>query len=295
MFWMNVIKAQELRARVTVITTKVSNNVNKKVFQTLQTSLNNFLNNRKWTSETYAVDERIECNFLLNIESTDELNVYSASLTIQSARPVFNTNYVSPIINFKDDNIYFKYQEFQLLDFNENRVAGNDGLTSNLTAVFAYYTYMIIGVDVASFSSHGGDPYFQKAQNIVNNAPDGRNISGWKSFDGIRNRYWLVTNITDTRYGAIHDIYYAYYRSGMDIFYQDEKAARAEMMNVLNLLDQFNSDNPNTMVMQFFFQGKATEWIKIFSKASPPDKATALDMLSRLDITNAGKYKEELK
>lgn len=295
MFWMNVIKAQELRARVTVITTKVSNNVNKKVFQTLQTSLNNFLNNRKWTSETYAVDERIECNFLLNIESTDELNVYSASLTIQSARPVFNTNYVSPIINFKDDNIYFKYQEFQLLDFNENRVAGNDGLTSNLTAVFAYYAYMIIGVDVASFSSHGGDPYFQKAQNIVNNAPDGRNISGWKSFDGIRNRYWLVTNITDTRYGAIHDIYYAYYRSGMDIFYQDEKAARAEMMNVLNLLDQFNSDNPNTMVMQFFFQGKATEWIKIFSKASPPDKATALDILTRLDITNAGKYKEELK
>jgi hypothetical protein len=295
MFWMNVIKAQELRARVTVITTKVSNNVNKKVFQTLQTSLNNFLNNRKWTSETYAVDERIECNFLLNIESTDELNVYSASLTIQSARPVFNTNYVSPIINFKDDNIYFKYQEFQLLDFNENRVAGNDGLTSNLTAVFAYYTYMIIGVDVASFSSHGGDPYFQKAQNIVNNAPDGRNISGWKSFDGIRNRYWLVTNITDTRYGAIHDIYYAYYRSAMDVFYQDEKAARAEMMNVLNLLDQFNSDNPNTMVLQFFFQGKATELIKIFSKASPPDKATALDMLSRLDITNAGKYKEELK
>jgi hypothetical protein len=149
-FWMNVIKAQELRARVTVITTKVSNNVNKKAFQTLQSSLNNFLNNRKWTSETYGVDERIECNFLLNVESTDELNVYSASLNIQSARPVFNTNYISPIINFKDDNIYFKYLEFQQLDFNENRVAGNDALTSNLTAIFAYYAYMIIGVDAAS-------------------------------------------------------------------------------------------------------------------------------------------------
>lgn len=294
-FWMNVVKAQELRARVTVITSRVSNNVNRNVFQTLQSSLNNFLNNRKWTSETYAVNERIECNFLLNLESTDELNIYSASLTIQSARPIFNTNYISPIINFKDDNIYFKYQEFQQLDFNENRVSGNDALASNLTAVFAYYAYMIIGVDAASFSMHGGDPYFQKAQNIVNNAPDGRNITGWKSFDGIRNRYWLVTNITDTRYGAIHDIYYVYYRSAMDIFYQDEKAARAEMMNVLNLLDQFNTDNPNTMVIQFFFQGKATEWIKIFSKASPPDKATALEMLSRLDITNAGKYKDELK
>jgi len=295
MFWMNVVKAQELRARVTVITSRVSNNINRNAFQTLQSSLNNFLNNRKWTTETYDVNERIECNFLLNLESTDEINVYSASLTIQSARPIFNTNYISPIINFKDDNIYFKYLEFQQLDFNENRVAGNDALASNLTAIFAYYAYMIIGVDAASFSMHGGDPYFQKAQNIVNNAPDGRNISGWKSFDGIRNRYWLVTNITDTRYGAMHDIYYVYYRSAMDIFYQDENAARAEMMNVLNLLDQFNTDNPNTMVLQFFFQGKATELIKIFSKASPPDKATALDMLSRLDITNAGKYKEELK
>jgi len=295
MFWMNVVKAQELRARVTVITSRVSNNINRNAFQTLQSSLNNFLNNRKWTTETYDVNERIECNFLLNLESTDEINVYSASLTIQSARPIFNTNYISPIINFKEDNIYFKYLEFQQLDFNENRVAGNDALASNLTAIFAYYAYMIIGVDAASFSMHGGDPYFQKAQNIVNNAPDGRNISGWKSFDGIRNRYWLVTNITDTRYGAMHDIYYVYYRSAMDIFYQDENAARAEMMNVLNLLDQFNTDNPNTMVLQFFFQGKATELIKIFSKASPPDKATALDMLSRLDITNAGKYKEELK
>jgi hypothetical protein len=231
----------------------------------------------------------------LNLESTDEINVYSASLTIQSARPIFNTNYISPIINFKDDNIYFKYLEFQQLDFNENRVAGNDALASNLTAIFAYYAYMIIGVDAASFSMHGGDPYFQKAQNIVNNAPDGRNISGWKSFDGIRNRYWLVTNITDTRYDAMHDIYYMYYRSAMDIFYQDENAARAEMMNVLNLLDQFNTDNPNTMVLQFFFQGKATELIKIFSKATPPDKASALELLTRLDITNAGKYKEELK
>ena len=143
-FWMNVIKAQELRARVTVITTRVSNNINKNAFQTLQSSLNNFLNNRKWTAETYAVNERIECNFLLNLESTDEINVYSASLTIQSARPIFNTNYISPIINFKDDNIYFKYQEFQQLDFNENRVAGNDALASNLTAIFAYYAYMII-------------------------------------------------------------------------------------------------------------------------------------------------------
>jgi hypothetical protein len=286
---------QELRARVTVVTTRVSNNVNRNAFQTLQASLNNFLNNRKWTTETYGASERIECNFLLNLESTDELNVYKASLTIQAARPVFNSTYLSPIINYKDDNIIFKYVEFQQLDFNDNRVTGNDPLISNLTAVFAYYAYMVIGFDGASFAMHGGDPYFQKAQNVINNAPDGNGITGWKAFDGIRNRYWLTANMLDPRYSVMHDVYYNYYRLCMDNLYQNEQNARAEMLNVLNLLDQFNAENPNTMINQFFFQGKSNELIQIFKKATPPEKATAVDILSRLDITNAGKYKEQIR
>jgi hypothetical protein len=287
--------SQELRARVTVVAARVANNVNKNAFQTLQASLNNFLNNRKWTSETYTATERIECNFLLNLESTDELNVYKASLTIQAARPVYNSTYLSPIINFKDDNVAFKYVEFQQLDFNDSRVTGNDPLISNLTATFAYYAYMIIGFDGASFSMRGGDPYFQKAQNVINNAPDGKGISGWKAFEGIRNRYWLVTNILDPRYAVMHDVYYNYYRLCMDKLYDDENSARAEMLNVLNLLDQFNTENPNTMINQFFFQGKSNELIQIFKKATPPEKATVKDILSRLDITNAGKYKEQIR
>ena len=130
------ITAQELNARVTVVSTRVSGNVNKNAFLTLQTGLNNFLNNRKWTNETYTAVEKIDCNFLLNLESTEEVNVYKASLTIQAARPVFNTSYLSPIVNFKDDDISFKYVEFQQLDFNENRITGTDALVSNLTAVF---------------------------------------------------------------------------------------------------------------------------------------------------------------
>ena len=291
----NLIHAQELKARVTVVSTKVGSAVNKNVFQTLQTSLNNFLNNRKWTAETYGVNERIECNFLLNLESTDELNVYAASLTIQAARPIFNSSYLSPIVSFKDDNISFKYQEFQQLDFNENRVSGNDPQASNLTAVLAYYAYMIIGFDAVSFSPHGGDVYFQKAQNVVNNAPDGRSITGWKAFDGRRNRYWLAENILNSRYAVMHDVYYNYYRLSMDKLYDDEKSARTEMLNVLNMLDKFDTENPNTMIIQFFFQGKSTELIKVFSKAAPQDKARAADVLSKIDITNAGKYKDELK
>ena len=181
--------AQELNARVTVSASQVSNNVNRNAFQTLQTALNNFLNNRKWTKDAYAPNEKIDCTFFLNVQSTDEANVYSGSLTIQAARPVFNTSYLSPIINFKDDDINFKYVEFQQLEFNDNRVTGSDAQISNLTALFAYYANMIIGFDNESFGIRGGEASFLKAQNIVNNAPDGRGIKGWKAFDGIRNRY----------------------------------------------------------------------------------------------------------
>ncbi len=287
--------AQELNARVSVITQRIGNNVNRNTFTTLQTGLNNFLNNRKWTSETYASNEKIDCNFLLNLELTDDPNVYKASLMIQAARPVFNTSYLSPLVNFQDDNITFKYIEFQQLEFNENRITGSDPLVSNITAVFAYYAYMIIGFDAATFSQKAGEPYFQKAQNIINNAPDGRGIGGWKPFDGIRNRYWLVENMLNTRYAIMHDVYYVYYRLGLDKFYEDENAGRIEILNVLNLLTNFNTDNPNTMINQFFFQGKATELIKIFSKALPPDKARAIELLPKLDLTNATRYREELK
>lgn len=294
-FAFKISAAQELKANISVLSNMVSNNVNQNVFRTLQTALNTFINTRKWTSDNFQANERIECNFLLNLQSTADLNVYNASITIQAARPVFNTTYLSPIINFKDDNIIFKYLEFQQLEFNENRVTGSDALVSNLTAIIAYYAYMVIGFDYASFSPRGGDPYFQKAQNVVNNAPDGRGISGWKAFDGVRNRYWLVENMLNSRYTIMHDVYYNYYRMGMDKLYEDENAARAEIMNVLNLLNNFNIDNPNKMINQFFFQGKSNELVKIFSKAPQQDKARASEMLQKLDITNSAKYKDELK
>ena len=294
-FFCGFIFSQELKATVNLVTNQVGTNVSKNTFQTLKTSLVNFLNNRKWSSETYTQNERIECSFLLTIEPTEETNVYSASLTIQSARPVYNSSYLSPIINFKDDKIKFKYQEFQQLDFNENRVAGNDALASNLTAVFAYYAYMIIGFDASSFSKNGGGVYFQKAQNIVNNSPDGNDISGWRAFDGVRNRYWLVDNVLNSRYSVFNEVYYNYYRLVMDKMYEDEKSARQELINVLGQIETFNTDNPNTMINQFLFKGKSNEIVKILSKATPPEKAKCIEILSKVDVTNLRKYKDELK
>ena len=290
-----VCHAQELRARVTVISNRVANNVDKKTFTTLQTALNNFVNNRKWSTDNFAQQEKIDCSFLLNLESTDDPNVYKGSLSVQSARPIFNASYNSPIINFQDNDIVFKYVEFQQLEFNDNNVSGTDAMSSNLTAIFAYYINIILGMDYDSFSPRGGDPYFQKAQNIVNNAPEGKNISGWKAFDGTRNRYWLAENLLNSRYTIIHDAIYDYYRLGMDKLYDEEANARMQVLNVLSLLNNFNTENSGTMILQFFFQGKTDELIKIFSKAAPPDKSRALDLLQRLDVTNAAKYKDALK
>lgn len=285
----------QLRARVTVLSNRIGSNVDKNTFQTLQTALNDFVNNRKWASDNFNTNEKIECGFLLNLESTGDANVYKASLTIQSARPVFNSSYLSPMINYQDNDIIFKYIQFQQLDFNESRVSGTDALVSNLTAVFAYWIDMILGFDYDSFSQRGGNNYFQKAQNIVNNAPDDRTISGWKAFDGTRNRYWLAENLLNSKYNIIHDAIYDYYRLGLDNLYDQEIKVRGQVLNVLSMLNTFNADNPNTMILQFFFQAKTQELISIFSKSNPTEKSKALNFLTRLDVSSAAKYQDQLK
>jgi hypothetical protein len=142
---------------------------------------------------------------------------------------------------------------------------------------------------------HGGDPYFEKAQNIVNNAPESRDISGWRAFDGQRNRYWLIENLTNNKYNLVHDAYYSYFRMGLDHMYENQTAARTAVLNTLNLLNTVNTDIPNSMVIQFFFQGRSGELIKIFKKASPDEKGRALDVLARVDVSNASLYKLELR
>jgi hypothetical protein len=290
-------QGQELQAKISVNSQRVSSQTDKKAFQTLQQALNNFLNNRKWTNETFQANEKIVCNFLLNISEVvpGTSNVYRAALTVQAARPIYNASYESPLINYQDEDVLFKYVEFQPVEFNENRVSGSDPLVSNLTAVMAYYVYMILALDFDSFSLRGGDPYYRKAQAIVSNAPEGRDIAGWKAFDGLRNRYWLMENLTNNRYSQAHDAIYNYYRMGLDYMYENEPEARNAIMNCLNSLNTLNNDIPNTMVVQFFFQGKSGEFIRMFKKAPPEQKSRAREILTKLDIQNANTYKEEMK
>lgn len=289
------VNAQELQARVSVSAARVNSTVDKKIFVTLQTQLNNILNNRKWTTDQFQQNEKIECSFLLNIESILETNVYKATLSVQAARPVFNTSYQTALVNYIDADIAFKYVEFQPVEFNESRVQGTDALAANLPAIFAYYAYMIIGLDYDSFAPKGGEAYFRKAQNIVNNAPEGRNVNGWRVFDGSRNRYWLNENLINSRYNQVHDIIYTYYRSGLDKLLDAEAEARTNALQALIQLQAFNKENANTMILQFLLQGKMQELIGIFKKGTPEQKAKAVDILSELDVVNASHYKQELR
>ena len=289
------VKGQELQAKVTVLSQQIGNTVNKNVFTTLQTQLTNLLNNRKWTKEVFQPQEKIQCNFLLNLQGVTDDNNYTATLTIQAARPVYNSTYQSPLVNFQDADVSFKYVEYQSVEFNENRIGGSDPLSGNLTAVFAYYVYIILGLDYDSFELKGGDEYFQKAQNVVNNAPEEKSISGWKAFDGVRNRYWLANNATNSKYNLIHDVFYGYFHSGMDYLYNDQVTARVNILDALSQLQDLNQENPNTMIMQFFLQNRSDEIIGIFKKADPSTKSKVMEILSKIDVANISKYRTELK
>ncbi|RFM26049.1 type IX secretion system protein PorD [Deminuibacter soli] len=289
------VQAQELQARVTVLAQKVPTSVNKNIFNTLQTQLTNLLNSRKWTSDEFQPQEKITCNFLITITDMPQTDIYKATLTVQAARPVYNSSYQSPIVNYQDADFAFKYVEFQPVEFNENRVQGTDPIVGNLTATIAYYAYIILGIDYDSYALKSGVPFFQRAQNIVSNAPESRDISGWKAFDGLRNRYWLAENFNNNRYNLLHDAIYSHYRGGLDSMYDNENAGRKNILESLSRLQSINQENPNLMIMQFLMQGKTQEYTGVFKKAAPQDKALAAELLSQIDVANSAKYKQELR
>jgi hypothetical protein len=287
--------AQELNATITLQTSKVENQVDPKTFVQLQSQLKDFLNQRKWTSDAFSNEEKIDCNFYITIESIISLGVYEAKLSIVSNRPVFNSAYSTPLLNMQDANFVFKYQLSQPIEFNENRVQGADPLAANLTATLAYYIYVILGLDYDSYSLQGGKAYFNKALNIVNNAPEGSGITGWKSYDGQRNRYLLIDNFTQSGFDKLHNILYSYYREGLDQLVEKPAVARAAILNSLMSMQELLEASSNTMAVPILMQGKVTEIIGIFGNADKSMKKQLITTLSAIDITNINKYKEKLE
>jgi hypothetical protein len=289
------LQAQELAASITIQSSKVDNQVDAKIFPQLQTQLKDFINQRKWSNDAFSNEEKIDCGFYITIESVVSPGVYDAKLSIVSNRPIYNASYSSAVLNMQDAKFTFKYQLSQPIEFNENRIQGADPLESNLTATLAYYIYVILGLDYDSFAPKAGVPYFNKALNIVFNAPEGSGITGWKSYDGQRNRYILIDNLTKSGNDKVHDIIYSYYREGLDLMVEKPEQAKSNILNALINLQDMNEGAVSGMLIPILMQAKFSEIVGIFNNSDKATRKQLLTTLSTLDIANINKYKEKLE
>ncbi len=288
------VNAQELNCTVKVMSDGIrGQGADKEVFTNMQRAITEFMNSRKWTDDQFNPNERIECNILLNVSGQLQgvQNGFSATLTIQASRPVYNTSYKTQIIKYVDKDVQFAYNQFSPLQFNDNRVVGNNPYTSNLTAVLAYYTYLAIGLDYESFEAKGGQEFFKKAQNIVNNAPEqGKSISGWKAVEGNFNRYWIVDQLLNPRFQALRSVWYSIHREALDNMYKEPEESRKVFLNSINSLSQLQRENPNTILLQFFFNAKSDEFASVLAQIPEENRGLYITMLSQIDVPNAQKY-----
>lgn len=277
--------AQELNAQVEIISEKIQA-TNRQRFTTMETAIRDFLNTRRWTNETYAPEERISCQFILTLNSESNDN-YDGNLQVIYSRPVYKSGYNSPVLVLRDDKFKFQYLQFDRLDFSINTNL------SNLTSILAYYVYVIIGLDHDTYSIKGGDPFFENAQTIVNNA-QGSAYPGWSSFEGNNNRFWLVDNLTSPVFDDFRIGLYQYHRLGLDLMHEPKQqvAAKNVIKNALVNLKAVNDKRRNSMLMQTFFDAKSQEIINIFSDGEPINLADLKEVLIELDATNASKYQK---
>ncbi|GAB4143245.1 MAG: DUF4835 family protein [Bacteroidia bacterium] len=279
----NTLKAQELNCQVQVVSPQIQGTTEKRIFDNLQKAIFEFMNNTKWTTDVFSPDEKISCSMFINITEKLSTDEYKATLQIQSTRTIYKSSYNSVLINYNDPDFQFKYIEFQPLDFTINQHM------SNLTSVLAYYAYVILAMDYDSFSLNGGTPYWQKAQTIVANAQNAPE-KGWKSFESTKNRYWLVENMLQPLYSPIRQCNYKYHRLGYDIMYQDVNSGRAQVLEALQGLEQIHNQRPLSFPMQFFFNAKSDEVVKLFSGGLPDEKSKVVQLCQKIDPGNGIKY-----
>lgn len=277
------LPAQELNANVRVNYQNVQT-TETRVFEDMQQAFQQFLNNRKWTNEVFATEERINCNFVINIEKMPSIGNYEATVQVQSSRPVYNTSYETLLLNFADRDWQFQYVESQPLEFNLNN------FSTNITSILAYYAYIVIGLDYDTFSELGGTEYFERAQQIVNNAQ--QQGPGWDQFGSNRrrNRYWLVQNLLNQQMTPIRKGVYTYHLKGLDTFIQDEETSRRNILEALNEMQEIAKLFPQSILLISFFDAKNDEIINIFSKGGMQIRREAYNTLVKINPVQTEKY-----
>jgi hypothetical protein len=261
---------------------------NREIYDNMQKAMTEFVNNQNWTDHIFKDEERIQCQLMFNITDKVSDNEFVGTLQIQSSRPIFGTSQTTILFNHRDNDIHFKYNDFEPLRFNETQ------FTSNLVSVLAYYVNIILGLDYDSFALEGGSLFFQRAEAIKNNAQNAQE-SGWKAFEGLRNRYWLIENIMNDKYRAVRSCSYNYHRMGLDRMVDRIDEARAVIADALIELRPAYRENPTAMIFQVFFTSKSDEIVNIFSQSFPDEKNRVVSALKEIDPANTSKWDQIAK
>jgi hypothetical protein len=278
------VGAQEFMCQVSINTPQVEG-TEKKIFQTLQTQLYEFINNRKWTNYIYKTEERLECSMMITVTERVSSDQFKARVNVVLKRPVYKTSYSTDLLNLVDKDFDFKYVELEPLEYND------DAYTSNLTSMVAYYLYIMLAVDADSFTKFGGTPFYEKARAVVNsaqNSPD----RGWKAFESQKNRYWLVENLMNNTYSAYREGLYSYHRMGLDLMSDNMDLGRSGINDCLEDVQKVNREKTGLYITQLFIDAKKDELINIYSQASPMDKTKAINVLKEIDPANSSKYQQ---
>ncbi len=285
-FLLNISRTQELYCNVQVNSRQVEGS-DKQIFETLQSALFEFINNRVWTSYEFKVEERIECNMLLTISERPSSEVFKGNLTIAINRPVFNSSYNSLVFNYVDNDIHFEYLMNQPFDFSENTYI------NNITSIMAYYVYMILGLDFDTFALYGGNPFYEKAEAIVS-AAQSSSYPGWKAYENDKNRYWLVENLLNPAYKPLRNFLYEYHRKGLDVMYENPEQGRKNIIKALQNLKKVYDERPGLFLIKLFMDAKRPELIQIFSEGSTSDKSQAVELMKKIDPSHASEYEDIL-
>ncbi len=280
------LTAQELNVTVRINTPKLQL-TDPAVFETLEQTIRDFMNNQRWTDDVYAEEERIKVDIVMTISEERSATSFKAELAIQAGRPVYGSTYETPILSHLDKDVTFTYEQFQPLEFSQN------SFNDNLSSILSFYAYLIIGLDGDSFAPFGGEPSFQKAWDILNAVPPGVAASnpGWRSLDGNRNRYWIIENLLNPRMRPFRQAWYDYHRLGLDIMHQDPVAGRNVILQALQAIADAARSYPNAMIIQMFANAKSNEIVEIFKPASAAEKVSLRQAMTRIDPANAAKYR----
>ena len=278
--------AQELMVNVTIDASQIPD-MQTSVTADMKQTISRFLNDRKWTNDNFETQERIRGNFAITITGQPSAFTYTATLQIQSTRPVYGTSYETTLINYFDKNFNFELNVGQPLNYNDNM------FSSNLTSMLAFYAYVILALDYDSFGKLGGQPYIEKAYNIVNIAAEAG--GGWATSGDPNNRYGLIENLNNQMMLPFRENFYVYHRLALDTYLKDATAARLKIIDMLKALKQVNQLKPYSILIRSFFLAKRDELINIFRDAAVEQKTIAVNLLRELDPLNSERYNVILK